>query len=86
MQSAQHLLKILRQRALKLKILLRRRMNESQHACMEHLSLCSLPVLRRAVELVTEKRMLDVCHVDTYLMSSSRFEFCLNQSEIAESL
>jgi len=57
-------------------------MDKLQSPCVEALAV--QPFLRRlsAVDRVTKARMADICHVNSYLVGSARFESALNMAVI----
>ena len=81
----------LRQVRVELHIISGSRMDEPERTCMQQLSadpdsgnVSALPL--RSVQLISCKRMMDVCHVHPYLMRASCLETGLYQGVSSESL
>ena len=61
-------------------------MPDSQNLGMQRLTLKGKRTFSRAVYTVSQDRMADAAHMNTNLMSSSRFQLTLNISIISKSL
>ncbi len=51
---------------------------------MKHLPAGTMPVFDRSVKLIAQKRIPSVLHMNSYLMSSSRFKLHFNKCEPSE--